>query len=280
MALPEYTRGRPLEALYASSNFHAYPAGTVVIALIIIGFKQDGVRVGVMRLTRKIPSFVFAGVIVVAGATMFLSGRRAVTVAVGIAVVVYLLIEVQGRGKGAFRLFRIGLIAGAFVLIWWLTAPLAEHATYRFERAVGPGRDTSLQARVEIWENGLELVLTNPVFGAGLLNAVVLSEMLMPYSSFAGYSTHFGVFIEMGAVGLFFFVLILIRSWRLYWALPSKALKADIVLLSIPPDCRADGVQPHAGAGLVLAVLDRAPAAQARSAERREGWQREAVAPA
>ena len=238
MALPEYTPGRPLEAIYSSSNFHAYPAGTVVVALIVIGFKRDGVRIGVMRLARKVPSFVYAGIIVVAGAMMFLSGRRAATVAVGVAVVVYLLTEVQGQGDRAFRLFRIALIGGAFVLIWWLTAPLADHATHRFERAVGPSRDSSLQARVEIWNNGLELLATNPVFGVGLLNAVTLSEVIMPYSSFAGYSTHntyLGVFIEMGIVGLLFFVLILVRSWRSYWALPSKITKSDIVLLSIPP---------------------------------------------
>ena len=201
MALPEYSPGRSLEALYSSSNFHAYPAGTVVVALIIIGFKRDGVRVGLMRFAHKIPSFVYAGVIVIAGATMFLSGRRAATVAVGVTVVVYLLTEVQGQGKRAFRLFRIALIATAFVLIWWVTAPLAEHATYRYERAIGPSRDASLQARMEIWDNGMELASTNPVFGVGLLNAVTLSEVIMPYSSFAGYSTHntyLGVFIEMG----------------------------------------------------------------------------------
>jgi len=124
------------------------------------------------------------------------------------------------------------------VFVAWRVLPQAEVTLNRIEKTFDTSRDGSTQERLEIWRNSMTTIMANPAVGVGLDNGRQASEAFAATSGVAGYglhNTYLAVLVEMGVLGAFFFLILLIRSFNLWRTRCSKSLKWTIVLLACTP---------------------------------------------
>ncbi|MCH4826788.1 O-antigen ligase family protein [Planococcus halocryophilus] len=93
--------------------------------------------------------------------------------------------------------------------------------TFSFYKAIDS--DVSAMSRYELWQVGLNMTLSNPIFGVGIGNSSIVfdqyinSKLLIPNPHF--HNLFLTISSEMGIVGLFAFTLIFIKyilNWNKY----------------------------------------------------------------
>ena len=229
--------GSIMEAYYMSQP--VYSAACAVVATSALMLERQRDFPGASRFLKRIPSFVFALVVGVSAVPLVLSTKRAVITATGCAVLLYAFLPrpVAGKKKALVALRAVTVVvtlAGAI----WMFSDQTETMQYRFEKTFDSSRNSSIQARMEIYSNSLVAFSRQPFFGIGLLNTGVASNELMAYSETSGmsaHSTYLAVLVELGLVGFVLFLVVLVRTFIQFRKIPSWKHKSSILIMAIAP---------------------------------------------
>ena len=234
-SLPSYFGGI-LSSAFSHSNFYAYACPVVLVAVLVLDRQR---RIPGNRLVNRIPYWLLLAIGVVNLVPILWSGKRSAVVAAGLALLIYLLANRSaGVGTKSSSLGRTILVTAVFGAAVWMAIPRMDTTIMRFERLFDPSvEDQSLGARQDVWRTSLNLVAEEfPVLGVGLANGATATRELAAIEEGAGsglHSTYLAVFIEMGAVGLLFFIILGFRSLRLFFSCP-VSFKWNLVILAVP----------------------------------------------
>ena len=240
LVVPEigsYQPGSRLQAAFSSNRpVYAYSCVVSFVALLVLE-RQRG-HPNASRFLRNMPTaaLTVAGIAVLV--PLLLSAKRSAILVAALGLVVYTFSTASSTGtKKSVGLLRTVTVAAVMAVAAWYALTVSQATQSRFERLSDEKRNTSVTARFEIIENGLDVYARYPVFGVGLLNGREATKVIAPYSVLAGYglhNTYLGVLVETGTVGALVFLVLLFRSYRLFRRISSSTFKADIVLLALP----------------------------------------------
>lgn len=155
---------------------------------------------------------------------------RSGLMAMGVGFMVYILCT----NRKAIKFALLSFMSLFVCLVLWLKdaevlKPIIKARLSGLESGAG---------RFELWENGIQLFLDNPLFGVGLFQ--FRSEMLERFgSTMFAHNTYLGILVESGVIGLFLFLFFLSVVFFLLfirrengWALPTFASML-VMLLSL-----------------------------------------------
>ncbi len=226
-----------IDVLYSSKLFWTYAASIVVPAVLVMS-RRLRPKAG-WQVLAKIPWPVLAAIAMFAAGVLLLSGKRNPIGSTALVVVLYMTLGSRSQLRAGFSsTMRMLVLSAGIVLVAWQLSPLADRTWERFEKLTDPRRNTSVQARKEIMENGLDVFARYPVFGVGIANGRNAIKRYHPNDETTGLNLHntlLGILVETGLVGLLLFTLVSVRTIYLLVKYGHTHFKVDWMLLSIPP---------------------------------------------
>ena len=240
LVVPEigsYQPGLRLQAAFSPDKpIYAYSCVVSFVALLVLERQRNSSNAS--RFLQNLPTVALAVAGIAVLVPLLLSAKRSAILVAALGLVVYTFSTASSTGtRKSVGLLRTITVVAVMAVAAWYALTVSQATQSRFERLSDEKRNTSVTARFEIIENGLDVYARYPAFGVGLLNGREATKVIAPYSALAGYglhNTYFGVLVETGAVGTIAFLVLLWRSYRLFRRIPSSTLKADIVLLALP----------------------------------------------
>src|SRR5262245_6065802 len=159
--------------------------------------------------------FAYAPSVVILAAGLWIAGSRTAMVAVAIVTAGSGLLAVRRYGQRHIPLVLAGLALLATVSIaGWMWYPAARNDPVMF----------SITGRLALWKGGIDMMLTQPLFGVGLgrfyplshdYAGEVLDRLWRPYENAHNYFVQ--ILAELGIPGLLLFVAVLAGSLRAIW---------------------------------------------------------------
>ncbi len=146
-----------------------------------------------------------------------------VTVAVTLAFPLLVMPKLSFRAK--LGLFPVVLLCAGSVGLFWNDVSIGRLATLADKLTF-----EDMNGRVDIWQRGLEVFQQNPIVGvgAGAFGATVAGRR---GAELAAHNTFLGVLVEHGAVGLLFFLAVILSLVRRSWSSPPIECRLWIVML-------------------------------------------------
>ena len=143
---------------------------------------------------------------------------------------------------GIFRDKKILVFLLALFFCWQVVLPVAVKERIEMTRS-DDGFDATSRQRFAMWENGMEIISSNPILGAGLdftkHNIILLEEF--PGREWQSYhNAYMHTAVELGIIGLGLYMWIFFLSIFLGWRLYKKS---------------GDGLYKALGIGLMCCVL-------------------------
>lgn len=169
-------------------------------------------------LAEKRWSFLRVASLLVFLFVMIMSGSRGAWLVEAVILALYVLLRIAGRFDSPSRvvLAMAGLCAAVFIAgatIYYL--PLLTRLV---------GRDATLSGRTEIWKHVWPFIIRRPLLGWGYagfwrgiqgesFNVVAALRFIV----FHAHNGFLEIWLELGILGLTFFVLSYLRAWRKLW---------------------------------------------------------------
>lgn len=128
---------------------------------------------------------------------------------------------------GLIRDRKLLIVLGVLLVAWQSLVPNAVRERVFMTYQQGEGLDSSAQERIAIWQDAVVVITHNPLFGSGF-DTYEFMGRVGPYQDTHNY--YLKIFLEMGLVGLFFFLWIIAcmcqMSWRLLRTAGEPTLQA------------------------------------------------------
>jgi hypothetical protein len=235
--IPSYVGGF-LRVGAGDSSVYAFTCPVVLVAILVIERHKNNPGT---KLTEKAPVVLLLLLVAVNALPIVLSAKRSAIVGVVLAIVIYLLANrSSGMNKRTSTFIRTMMVVLTIAAIGWTFISQADLTLRRFDRLVDPGEtDNSFAIRQQIWETSVNLILNEfPLFGVGLNNGKIATAEYAYFEEGAGeglHSTFLAIFVEMGGVGLLLFLILAIRSLRIWKKRWPQAAKWNLVILALPP---------------------------------------------
>lgn len=226
-----------IQAMYSSKLFWTYAASIVIPAVLVLS-RRLRPEAG-LKVVGKIPWIVLAAAALFSAGVLLLSAKRNPIGSTALVILLYLTFGSSSQLRAGFSKTSRFLVLGAgIVLVVWQLSPLADRTWDRFEKMSDPTRNTSVQSREQIIENGLDVFKRFPVFGVGVANGKRAIQAYHPHEETANLNLHntlLGVLLETGLVGLLLFAVVASRSLYLIFRSRDRHFGLDWLLLAVPP---------------------------------------------
>ncbi len=196
----------PVQGIFGTRNMLGFVA---VLALItfLIEYRTQSVR----------PGISFASVLLAGGLAALSDSPTVLVLAVGVGLAVAALALVRHTRPEHRGALQLGL--GALVVVGVLVGYFARHPIIAW---IGAGTDFSM--RVDLWNVMVDWVRFEPVLGWGWFGAWSTREYPFSYINYVlqashatGLNAYFDVLLQLGWVGLSFFIALaataLVRGW-------------------------------------------------------------------
>ena len=168
----------------------------------------------------------------IAGAAVIIiySGKRSVLL-VSILSILLLYSSYFKFSIGRFIVISAVLVASYF--FYDSVFASAKRTQFRVAKAIDDeNQDTSIQARVIIYNNYLQVFKLYPVFGTGLRGGTLISEEINrnQFKTYSFHNTYLAYLVETGVIGFLAFLIIITRSF--YQAFHKLPLSYFLLYLS------------------------------------------------
>jgi O-antigen ligase len=116
---------------------------------------------------------------------------------------------------GLVRIRKLLILLVAFLMLWQAIVPNAVRERVLMTYSSDGELESSANARVTLWEDAMDVIRVDPVFGIGYLTYSYMHRT--DYTD--THNLYVKVLVETGAVGLVLFCLLFWRLYRLGWRL-------------------------------------------------------------
>lgn len=120
---------------------------------------------------------------------------------------------------GVVRIRKLLIVLAAFLMVWQSILPNAVRERVEMTYSGDGELESSANARVTVWQDAMDVIRVDPVFGIGYLTYSYMHRT--EYTD--THNLYVKILVEMGVVGLALFLLLLWRLYRLGWRLYQTA---------------------------------------------------------